>query len=83
MCPTLNWPTWDILKSTSNCTLGSTLTANAAQVPAQQATVFIQIDAHALRDTRPLHHQALGPRKWMKSIMFVPKTHGFAVRFRA
>ena len=29
-------------------------------------TVFIQIDAHALIDAHPLHHQALGTQKWLK-----------------
>ena len=34
-------------------------------------TVFIQIDAHALIDAHPLHHQALGTR--VKSIIFISK----------
>ncbi len=36
-------------------------------------TVFIQIDAHALIDAHPLHHQALGTQKWVTLMIFYRK----------
>ena len=44
-------------------------------------TIFIRIDAHAQIDAHPLHHEALGTQKQVKSIIFVQKMHGFEVRF--
>ena len=42
-------------------------------------TVFIQIDAHALIDAQPLHHQAPGGQKWVKLMIFVSKMHRSAM----
>ena len=40
-------------------------------------SVFIQIDAHALIDTHPLHHQAPDRQKRLKLVILVSKMHRY------
>ena len=39
-------------------------------------SIFIQIDAHALTDAHTLHHQALGTKQYVKSVIFYQKCMG-------